>query len=85
MEIIGAIVCGRFLDREGKGASDTTSRRHRAIVCLIFFVIINSVGNILAGNQERNAEKNGIAIAHDISNPSVIPPSLAFACWGFAE
>ena len=85
MEIIGAIVCGRFLDREGKGASDTTSRRHRAIVCLIFFVIINSVGNILAANQERNAEKNGIAIAHDISNPSVIPPSLAFACWGFAE
>lgn len=83
MEIVGAIVVGRFLDRE-RGAAST--RRTRAIVCLGSFVVINCAGNIFAAAQEYAAKRNGgTPIAHDIAGLSVVSPSLAFACWGFAD
>jgi len=56
MEITGAILCGRFLDREGSDASDT--RRRTAAVCLIVFLAVNSSGNILAYMQECTAKQN---------------------------
>jgi len=85
MEIVGAIVCGRFLDREDPTSGDT-HRRKRAIACLLAFVVINSTGNVLAAMQENAATQNTTtSLAHDISDPSVISPSLAFACWGFAD
>jgi hypothetical protein len=83
MEIVGAIVVGRFLDRERDAAS---TRRTRAIVCVGSFVIINCTGNIFSAAQEYAAKQNGgTPIAHDIADLSVVPPSLAFACWGFAD
>jgi hypothetical protein len=83
MEIVGAIVVGRFLDRERDAAS---TRRTRAIICLGSFVVINCTGNVFAAAQEYAAKRNGGApIAHDIATLSVVSPSLAFACWGFAD
>jgi hypothetical protein len=82
MEIFGAIVCGRFLDREGH-TSDANSR-NRAVLCLAAFTVINCTGNVLAAMQEYAALQSKLKLAHDIADPSVIPPSLAFACWGFA-
>jgi len=84
MEIIGAIVVGRLLDRESSNTTSSSNRRNRAILCLGAFVIINCMGNILAAMQEYDAKGKGI-VAHDISDSSVIYPSLAFACWGFAD
>ena len=84
MEIIGALMTGRFLDSVGKVASDS-SRRKRAILCLVAFVLINSTGNALAFKEEHAAQYSINGTAHDISNISVISPSLAFACWGFAD
>ena len=84
MEIISALMTGRFLDSVGKVASDS-SRRKRAISCLVAFVLINSTGNALAFKEEHAAKHNINGTAHDISNISVISPSLAFACWGFAD
>lgn len=81
MEIIGALVCGRLLDFE----SSTITRRKRAVACLLVFIIINTAGNILAASQEYAAKDNDSAVAHDISDRSVVLPSLAFACWGFAD
>ena len=55
-------------------------------MCLTSFVVINSMGNIFAAVQEYDARANdGNPIAHDISDASVVSPSLAFACWGFAD
>lgn len=83
MEIVGAIVVGRSLDGEWNVAS---TRRTRAVMCLMSFVVINSMGNIFAAAQEYDARANdGQPIAHDISDASVVSPSLAFACWGFAD
>ena len=84
MEIIGAIVCGRLLDSEDNIKVDT-SRRKRGIICLSAFAVINCTGNILAAVQERTAMHNGSAVAHDIADMSVLLPSFAFACWGFAD
>jgi len=85
-EIIAAIVCGRFLDREGKGRLQFASRRSRAISCLTLFSLINATGNLLAWAQEKAALQNGgEATAHDISDWGVIAPSISFAAWGFAD
>ncbi len=81
MEIIGALVCGRLLDTE----RIAITRRKRAIACLVAFIAVNSTGNILAMIQEYAAKQNGSAVAHDIADMSVVLPSLAFACWGFAD
>jgi hypothetical protein len=81
MEIIGAIVCGRLLDFE----CSAITRRKRSIACLAAFIVINTTGNILAAIQECAAKENGTAIAHDIADKGVALPSLAFACWGFAD
>ena len=79
-EIIAAILCGSFLDREGLG------RRSRAIACLSLFSLINATGNLLAWFQEKSALQNGgEATAHDISDWGVIVPSISFAAWGFAD
>ena len=85
MEIIGALMTGRFLDSVNKIASDS-SRRKRAISCLVAFVLINTTGNILAFKEEHHADKQSInGTAYDIASSSAIYPSLAFACWGFAD
>ena len=84
-EIIAAIVCGRFLDREGKGHL-FASRRSRAIACLGLFTLLNATGNLLASALEKAAVRDGgLATAHDISDWGVIAPSLSFAAWGFAD
>lgn len=90
MEIIGATFCGRFLDRKDcntendRSTSDAHSRE-RAIACLVAFVVINAAGNALAATQEHEATLSPSASAHDIAQWSVLAPSLAFACWGFAD
>lgn len=79
MEIVGGIVSGWLLDKEG------ANRSQRAALCLGAFVTINGVGNMLAVKQERDARMSGLAAAHDIVDLAVVSPSLAFACWGFAD
>jgi len=83
MEIVGAIITGRFLDREDH-ASDA-NRRKRATACLAAFMVINCAGNVLAAMQEYAANHHTTQMAHDIADLSVVSPSLAFACWGFAD
>ena len=86
MEIFGALVVGRFLDngvehRHGK----SLCKRTRAKLCLCIFIVINSIGNILAARQEQNAKYAMTSTAHDILSSDAIAPSAAFACWGFAD
>jgi len=81
MEILGAIVVGRFLDNE---KSKYDSQRKRAIICLVSFVLINGAGNVIAFFQEISA-KHSISIANDISEMRAMVPSTAFALWGFAD
>lgn len=92
MEIVGAIYCGRALDTSKVtelDANELTSNRSRnsrraaAVKCLIIFVIVNSCGNLLAFLQEFQSFDHVLAL--DISDPRSIWPSLAFACWGFAD
>jgi hypothetical protein len=78
MEILGAIVVGRFLD-DDKRYGSYPNQKARAKLCLGSFLVINSIGNILAAVQEYNAT------ARDISSVAVVPPSFAFAFWGFAD
>ena len=86
MEILGAIVCGRLLDSERKSTSCINSRRNRAILCLLSFLVIDFIGNVLAAAQEVSTKQSGgYAVAHDIASFTALSPSLAFACWGFAE
>ena len=82
MEILGAIVVGRFLDSE---KSRYDSPRKRAVICLGLFVLINGTGNAIAFFQELSAKKSSSIIANDISDLHCIVPSTAFACWGFAD
>lgn len=84
MEIVGAIICGRYLDKE-EDDTFNVNRRKRAIICLGAFVVINGIGNVFAAMQEYEATENKGATAHDIAEWGVISPSLAFACWGFAD
>ncbi|KAL9183456.1 hypothetical protein ACHAXT_004312 [Thalassiosira profunda] len=79
MEIVGGIVSGWWLDNGGINC------RQRATLCLGAFVIINGAGNVLAAVQEYDARESGLATAHDIADLAAISPSLAFACWGFAD
>lgn len=81
MEITGAIVCGRFLDKEEHGGN----RRKIAITCLLAFLVINGTGNVLAVLQERLAIQQSSPTAYDISELGVVSPSFAFACWGFCD
>lgn len=88
MEILGAIVVGRFLDddkQDERTPNQSLCKKARAKLCLGSFLIINSVGNILAAVQEYNAKHGASSTAHDISSVTVIPPSFAFAFWGFAD
>jgi hypothetical protein len=94
MEIVGALYCGRALDgnitvekkkEKGDSGGETASgRRRSAVSCLVLFVIVNTVGNALAFSQEYHVLKNGTE-ALDISDVRSFWPSLAFACWGFAD
>ena len=89
MEILGALVVGRFLDYD-KAHSEypktkVLCKRARAKICLGSFLVINSIGNILAASQEYDAKTAHMPTAHDISSVTVLPPSMAFACWGFAD
>ena len=89
MEILGAILVGRFLDDdkvdESYRGNKIVCKRTRAKLCLGFFMIVNSIGNIVAALQEYETKRAQAPTAHDISSTSVILPSLAFACWGFAD
>lgn len=82
MEILGAIVVGRFLDNE---KSQCDSPRKRAMICMVFFVLINGTGNAIAFFQEISARHSLSPIANDISEIRAIIPSTAFALWGFAD
>ena len=88
MEIFGALAVGRFLDYDKVHSvypnSKILCKRTRAKICLGSFFVINSIGNILAASQEYEAKIAHI-IAHDISSTTVLPPSMTFACWGFAD
>jgi hypothetical protein len=95
MEIVGAIYCGRALDtgnkvaelnanEQTKSSHSGNNRRAAAIKCLVIFVIVNSCGNLLAFLQEFQSFDHDV-LALDISDPRSIWPSLAFACWGFAD
>jgi MFS family permease len=94
MEIVGALYCGRALDgnstaeknkEESESGGETASGRHRsAVSCIVLFVIVNTVGNALAFFQEYLVLKNGTE-ALDILDVRSFWPSLAFACWGFAD
>lgn len=83
MEILGAIVVGRFLDNSEKPQYD--SPRKRAVICLGLFVLINGTGNAIAFFQEFSAKKSSSIITNDISEIHCIIPSTAFALWGFAD
>ncbi|KAL7473008.1 hypothetical protein ACHAXS_013383 [Conticribra weissflogii] len=88
MEILGAIVCGRFLDKDknaNEDLCDKSNRRKRAVMCLGGFILINSTGNLLAAMEEYESKHSSGPTAYDVSDVGVIPPSLAFACWGFAD
>eukprot|EP00956_Cyclotella_meneghiniana_P006550 scaffold8637_cov92-Cyclotella_meneghiniana.AAC.6 len=89
MEILGAIIVGRYLDDdkvdEIYDPNKKMCKRTRAKLCLGLFVIVNSIGNALAALQEYDTKRTQTPTAHDISSASVILPSLAFACWGFAD
>ena len=82
MEILGAIVIGRFLDSD---KSQFDSPRKRAIFCLGLFVVINGTGNAIAFFQEFSAKNSSSIITNDISDLRCIIPSAAFALWGFAD
>lgn len=84
MEILGAIVVGRFLD-DDKRYGSYPNQKARAKLCLGSFLVINSIGNILAAFQEYNAKYDVSSTARDISSVAVVPPSFAFAFWGFAD
>lgn len=81
MEILGAIVVGRFLDNE----KQIDCSRKRAIICMGLFVLINATGNAIAFFQEISARHSLSLIANDISEIRAIVPSTAFALWGFAD
>lgn len=88
MEILGAIVVGRFLDddkTDERCSSQGLCKKTRAKICIVSFFVINSLGNVLAATQEYNAKLTLSPIAHDIASIGVVPPSLAFCCWGFAD
>ena len=87
MEIIGAIYCGRALDGTGQSTAGNdeiqkrAQRKRTAIVCLSIFIAVNTTGNLLALQQEFSPE----IVAADITDGRSLFPSLAFACWGFAD
>ena len=102
MEIIGAICCGRALDKHNninendqinnntspvgnqQPVTDAHSTRQSAIHCLRIFVVINSLGNTLAFWHEY--ENVATVTPVDIADyPQSLLPSVAFACWGFAD
>jgi MFS family permease len=88
-EIVGGLYCGRALDDYTSSSSLADRRRRPAISCLCLFIFVNSLGNLLALHQERtvvedaNTDANALDIISDW--PASLPPSLAFACWGFAD
>eukprot|EP00977_Amphora_coffeiformis_P027439 scaffold34612_cov165-Amphora_coffeaeformis.AAC.5 len=77
-EIVGAIHVGKALD------ADPTKRKQLAVQCLLWFIVVNTSGNLLAWYQEIEASLDG-AVAVDITDSRSLLPSLALACWGFAD
>ncbi|CAB9516004.1 Ion channel regulatory protein UNC-93 [Seminavis robusta] len=89
MAILGAIVCGRLLDRKRRafpesGASSSDNAPRVAIQSLTIFLIVNMLGNLIALGEEMNNDESVIV---DIASPwaTILRPSLAFACWGWAD
>jgi len=68
---------------EKTDAPQKISRRESARRCLLLFFFVNSTGNVLAFVHEHNALA-GIERL-DITDTRSFLPSLAFACWGFAD
>jgi hypothetical protein len=94
MEIVGGIYCGCALDdtslsSSSSSSTSTTSRRRSTVSCLRLFIIVNSLGNLLALHQEVTAAAAAALPATTAVGvadwPASLPPFLAFACWGFAD
>lgn len=89
MEIVGAIYCGRALDRHDGAYTakqdKPRGRRQAAISCLILFTVVNTFGNAVAYAEESSNLSTGEPRAVDITDWSSFWPSLSFACWGFAD
>ena len=96
MEIVGAIFCGRLLDHQSLAATTTRMASPNpqcttALQCLTIFLVINSMGNLLAFVQEQEAAVaygvDGIPPIIDIASRwyTFLRPSCAFLCWGFAD
>ena len=79
-EIVGAIYVGHALDR------DPMKRTQLAVQCLFLFIVVNTCGNLLAWYQEEKETSliKGL-VPVDITDPRSLLPSLAMACWGFAD
>lgn len=78
LEILGAVYVGQALD------ANPRQKQSLAIQCLILFLLVNATGNLLAWYQEDCAATNTVAV--DIrDHASITRPSLALACWGFAD
>ena len=78
LEIVGAMYVGKSLD------ADPTKRKQLAVQCLLLFIVVNTTGNLLAWYQETEASLEG-AVAVDITDIRSLLPSVALACWGFAD
>jgi hypothetical protein len=83
MEIIGALFCGRALD--GNASDSTKGRRRAAIQCLLLFIVVNTLGNVLALVQEYESLQLEVVDTLDIADWRSWRPTLAFGCWGFAD
>jgi Ion channel regulatory protein UNC-93 len=96
MEIAGAIITGHILDRTPHAARGIQSQDHPRLVakqCLVLFIVVNASGNLIALLEERDAsntahrEANALQSLIDVAGPfpNILIPSLAFACWGWAD
>jgi len=64
----------------------TTPRRRAAIRCLVILTLATTLGNILALVSElgtENLPKEQTALHY--TDPAIIGPTIAFACWGFSD
>jgi MFS family permease len=96
MEIAGAIITGRLLDRAPPAARSIQSADHPRLVAtqsLLLFIVVNAFGNMLAFIEEIDASNSAHTDANtaqsviDVADPflRILSPSFAFACWGWAD
>jgi len=94
--IIGSIFCGRLLDSHKHNRDpfslsysscywNRKTPRSCALLSLFLFVIMTTLGDILAYFQEKNASETSSATSLDIGDRMIIGPTISFACWGFSD